>query len=474
MNIKILDAVESEISRDDGMRIRSCLAYPIKWRQPTGIINPYTKKPVMKMKEGTSYAFTLNTGPTKRFHTGLVTRVEQYCKKQGIPVEVDDQMIQLACQHAYKVGHTITLREDQYQLAKKAASRQRGIIKAPTGQGKTIMMLGLIQWFCDSPVLVLAHTNTIVRQTAAKFEEEGLEVAVLGGGSTDTLEDLEAQSGPPLMVSTVQSFVKLDPTLYRDVFEMVICDECHRVSSTTGQFATVLGNLLAPIRLGFTATPPVKPEAILACEGLLGPIIGEMTMTEATELGILAKPKVHLLKTNYSSYVHALQTYPEVYQAGIVENKERNNQIIERAEFHVDKGETVLIFVTKIEHGEILMEYAGVSATLRCCTKFVRGETKAESREALRSAFNKKDIKCVVATAVWKEGVDLPELNCLINGAGGKSEIQTLQSIGRGLRKTDDKEEVIIYDFFDPSHRHLVGHFGYRISTYFEQGWMGE
>ena len=81
-------------------------------------------------------------------------------------------------------------------------------------------------------------------------------------------------------------------------------------------------------------------------------------------------------------------------------------------------------------------------------------------------------MKCVICTAVWKEGVNIPELNVVINAAGGKSELVTLQTIGRGLRKTENKSELIIYDFFDNSHHYLVDHFGHRFCLYSDMGWI--
>ena len=68
--------------------------------------------------------------------------------------------------------------------------------------------------------------------------------------------------------------------------------------------------------------------------------------------------------------------------------------------------------------------------------------------------------------------LNIPELNVVINDAGGKSEIATLQAIGRGLRRTVNKSELIIYDFFDNSHHYLVSHFGERFSLYCDMNWI--
>lgn len=77
-----------------------------------------------------------------------------------------------------------------------------------------------------------------------------------------------------------------------------------------------------------------------------------------------------------------------------------------------------------------------------------------------------------VATTSWREGVDIPQLNAVVNSGGGKSEIQTLQGVGRGLRKTDDKNEVVIIDFLDLKHFHLIRQLGERLSTYSDMRWL--
>ena len=73
---------------------------------------------------------------------------------------------------------------------------------------------------------------------------------------------------------------------------------------------------------------------------------------------------------------------------------------------------------------------------------------------------------------IWKEGSNIPELDVVINASGGKSEMATIQIIGRGRRKTKTKSALIVYDFFDPSSRFLIEHFGFRVSLYTEMGWL--
>ena len=78
----------------------------------------------------------------------------------------------------------------------------------------------------------------------------------------------------------------------------------------------------------------------------------------------------------------------------------------------------------------------------------------------------------MIATTIFKEGINIPELNVLVNATMGKSDIATMQVIGRGLRKTATKTEIIVYDLFDPSHPFLVASFGERVCLYSDLGWI--
>jgi superfamily II DNA or RNA helicase len=89
----------------------------------------------------------------------------------------------------------------------------------------------------------------------------------------------------------------------------------------------------------------------------------------------------------------------------------------------------------------------------------------------VKEALQAKEIKCVIATTVWREGINIPSLGCIINACGGKSEIVTLQAIGRGLRTSEGKDRILVVDFLDP-YKYLAQHAIMRIQTYVETGCM--
>ena len=126
-------------------------------------------------------------------------------------------------------------------------------------------------------------------------------------------------------------------------------------------------------------------------------------------------------------------------------------------------------FVNYIEHGRKLqMEFENYNLSI----PFVQGSMNSKNRIETKQALEKKKIRMAIATVTWKEGVDIPSLTCVINAAGGKSEISVMQSIGRGLRRKGNKTQVTIYDVFDQSHPFLIDHFGERLAIYMDNNWL--
>jgi len=448
MKVFTIDPVVCAVSREDGLRIAEILRYKKVFykKSPFGMDRREYWKDCIPYK-GKEYWY---------FYRGHLERIKDHVEN----VEYNGDSLWIKPREPSLPG--ITFRPDQLFLMKNAVEDkyQIGLILSPTGSGKTILQLGIISMFPDHRFLLLAHTAGIVSQTVEEARRFGIETQQIGGGVQFT-----GSFSGRLVVSTIQSFAKIDPNMYYTVFDGVIVDEAHRVSTFSGMYFEVLSHLMASIRLGFTATEPTdSEEAIMALEGLLGPIVGELTINEAAKLGILAKPVIKLIKAPLSQSVKKLRKYQDVYQKGVVDNPERN-RLIANVIGGIVKNKTCLIFVNKIEHGEIL-------SRLLLNAPFVQGDMSYDKREKIKQDLIDKKIPVVVATTAWREGINIPTLDIIFNAGGGKTEIPVLQSLGRGLRRAEGKEEVLIYDVFDPSHHYLISHFGERLSLYFEQGWL--
>jgi len=394
------------------------------------------------------------------FYTGLIKRVSAYLTEEGIPhVVFNETPPPIPFQ---RPSHPkFEFRDYQMALMRTALVRQRGYIEAATGSGKTALAVGLISALPKNFMIVyLVHELTLLKQTKEAFE--GVVFGHIGTFSG------EHKSLGRVTVATPQSLSKLGTIPH---FDAIFIDECHHLSKDNCQYANLLRRIDAPIRYGLTATGPDENEVemTLVLEGLLGPKIGEFTIQEGIEKGVLAKPKVILRKLPLNKKIKELHLYQDVYEAGVVQNQDLTNAVIKETKSLREKGLTSLVLVTKIEHGEIIKK-AMYEADMP--VEFVWGDVEAEDRNRLRKEISNKEIWCIIANTVWKEGIDIPSLGAIINASGGKKERTVLQKIGRGLRVAPDKTEILLIDFFNPSHYYLVSHFGERITLYFEEGWI--
>lgn len=414
-----------------------------------------------------------------KFLTGFFPRVTEALKEAGTKPFIEGffpsnfyihdrkpARIGLRSAHAF-------MRLDQYEiqkeLAEKAGKLHRGVIQAPTGSGKTtIAMLIASMFYPRNRILFLCHTISLLTQSHQEFTKAGFkQVSMIGGGFSKSLTNAAGQT-PKITCSTIQTFSKFDPKEYCDQFDVVIVDEAHHVNAVDSQYGKVLTHLLAPVKIGFTATVPTDRESALALEGLIGPVIGKVSIQEGVDMKIMAKPKIKLVPVPYNSLHGDIRKYQDLYKAAIVDSRARNSMVAEKAAELSRAGHSSLIIVKEIQHGDNLVGVLRIKG-VEC--EFVRGATDGDTREKVKRAFDRKEVKVVICTAVWKEGVNIPTLNCVINAAGGKSEIATLQAIGRGLRSVPGKEEIIVVDFLDP-YKYLAQHAVQRISIYVEAGWL--
>jgi superfamily II DNA or RNA helicase len=148
--------------------------------------------------------------------------------------------------------------------------------------------------------------------------------------------------------------------------------------------------------------------------------------------------------------------YSEVYRLGITRNEHRNELIKNICEKYHAAGKTVLVLVKEIAHGHKLAEM------LAC--PFLSGNSSTDERLAEASKLRNGSRKLLVASTIFNEGLDFPDLDVVVIASGGESTIQTLQRVGRAMRKK--QFGGIVIDFDDQTHKYLKAHSAARISDY--------
>jgi len=306
--------------------------------------------------------------------------------------------------------------------------------------GKSWIINGIISAYPNARILLLVHTVDLVQQLKTGLIEAGFDP----GEYTGKKKEMKR-----ITVATVQSYYKVAPK-YSSAWDVVMVDEGHHVGSPdSGTYYKALAYCGASARFAFTATIADKEEQRVGLEGLIGPVIGTLTMEEGTELGFLSVPEIIFRVCPLPDIVYE---YPEdpgytvIYKDGIVNNFNRNLRVITEVEKEVKRGGIVLILVRHIRHIDNIVEYMDIPVDV------VKGSVSREDRLKIKNDLKSGRIKCVIATAAWIEGVDCPNLTMVVNAAGGRSKRETLQKIGRGLRKTENKNTVKIIEFMDVRH----------------------
>lgn len=336
-------------------------------------------------------------------------------------------------------GEPIRLRDDQVEVVNRFLNNPQSLQEVSTGSGKTITTVTLSK-ICESygRTIVIVPNKSLVEQTEEDYVNCGLDVGVYYGdrkdySKTHTICTWQSLNILEKRFKEGQSTFSLDEFL--DGVNAVIVDEAHGIKAEklSGILTKSLRN--CPIRWGLTGTIPKEEYEFHYLLSSIGPIVGQVTAKELQEKGILAECKVDVLQLldtqefrDYQSELKFLTT-----------NEARLEYIAKTIDKIKDAGNT-LILVDRIASGERLAELIP-NAT------FVNGSVKSKTRKAEYKDINEGHGKVLIATyGVAAVGINIPRIFNLVLIEPGKSFVRVIQSIGRGIRKANDKDFVQIWD----------------------------
>jgi superfamily II DNA or RNA helicase len=337
-------------------------------------------------------------------------------------------------------GEPIRLRDYQVEIINNFLENPQSIQEIATGAGKTIMTASLSQR-CEhlGRTIVIVPNKSLVTQTEKDYRGLGLDVGVYFGdrkefGKQHTI--CTWQSLNILMKNTKSG--DTDVTI-QDFIEDVVCvmvDEVHMAKADA--LKTLLTTVMAqvPIRWGLTGTVPKEVFEFQALKVSLGPVINKLSASELQGRGVLAQCHVNIVQLiDHSEFLN--------YQAELkflLENADRLKTIAQLVEQVKHTGNT-LVLVDRVAAGHALVELLGDRAV------FVSGATKGTKRDKEYAEVADVDDKIIVATyGVAAVGINIPRIFNLVLLEPGKSFVRVIQSIGRGIRKAEDKDFVQIWD----------------------------
>jgi superfamily II DNA or RNA helicase len=420
--------------------------------------------------DGKNHLLTKN----HKFLTGLLSRVKSVLKNHNIKYKLTDLRKDVPFKRKIKTKN-IEEREYQKRVLEATLKHKGGIVQSATGSGKSVMITQLIA-NTNVKTMVYVIGVDLLYQMKETFEKMlGTKVGIIGDGQADirkinvctvwTAANALGKKYIPFDDEDRSTKEKFDSANKEKIAkaikstEMAIYDECQMLAAKTLQLINVSSSS-ALYKYGFSGTPYREDNADLLLEAVCGKIIAEVTASELIKKGYLVKPKIQFV--SIPEYDGAPgNKYPTVYKEYIVENDVRNTKIVKIAEKLVEKGRRVLILVKNIKHGKTLLSMFPKDRVVY----FVKGNVKSEERNRIRGEFTKGKIDIIVASVVYDQGIDLPNLDALILTGSGKSAGRTLQRLGRVIRAHPGKKDAIVIDFIDNA-KYLLEHTTSRIETY--------
>ena len=389
-------------------------------------------------------------------YTNLLAEILPYLDERGYNIELEDlrdyrtqfSFAQVTEQtFSHKVwpakhpiaGQPVVLRDYQIEIINKFLKNPQCIQEIATGAGKTLITAAL-SYSCEQygRTVVIVPNKSLVTQTEADYINLGLDVGVYFGdrkeyGRTHTICTWQSLN---IMLKNTKS-AEADVTIM-EFLEGVVCvmvDEVHMAKADA--LKTLLTGVMStiPIRWGLTGTIPKEMYEFMSLKCSLGEVLGRLSASELQDQGVLANCHVNVVQlidhVEYKDYQSELKY--------LLETDARIDYISKMIERIRVTGNT-LVLVDRIAPGKALVDLVKDAV-------FVSGGTKANDRKESYDEFATSDNFVAVATyGVAAVGINIPRVFNLVLIEPGKSFVRVIQSIGRGIRKAEDKDFVQIWD----------------------------
>lgn len=408
------------------------------------------------------------------FPTGMLERVTQALDEKGYFYELYDERPFPTAEPCYQLtgpdGNPIYLDKGKWdyqgRVLSQALAKGRGIIKVPTGGGKTEIGSGIIASI-NQPTIWFTDKLALLYQTQARLQERlQRPIGVIGDGQC-YLQDINV-----CMVQTAQHrdkpyYENLNQFI-RNHAQLVIGDEVHHLESD--QWYSLFSDVQAPWRFGLSATPKLEGKG-LALLAMTGNLIAEIEYLELFERRVLVPPRIWFEWMNSPQLPRDLK-YQSAYKQGVTDCVPRHEKIMGVVQTLVRDNKFPITLVYRINHGNYLADFSNFK---HIKAEFIQGATAKGVREDLMKKLANGDIQHLIANVkIMGEGVDIPHLKAIINATGLKGGADkgdedpgrtTTQILGRALRSTQGKTYCDYVDIADLTHKSLISATQARLRT---------
>ena len=424
-------------------------------------------------------------------YLGLIPYLRKFCEERQYDLEFDETGADLTddypVYHGEKfvadlklqsAGKDIEIRDYQLDAFVQGMRHKRQLLLSPTASGKSLIIYLFVRQFIQYQNLrglIIVPTTSLVEQLYSDFAD----YSNANGWNTEenvhrVYQGRDKHSNKSLVISTWQSLYQL-PKEYFEQYDYIIGDEAHLFKAQS--LTTIMTSAInTKYRIGLTGTLDGTKTHKLVLEGLFGQVKKVTTTKELIENKQLSDFEIKCLILKYSDEL-AEEMKDKTYQEEIeflITNEPRNKFIKNLA---VSLGTNTLVLYQMVEkHGKIL--YDMICNTEKLGDRkvfFVHGGVDTEDRESIRAIMEKeKDAIVVASFGTFSTGINIRNLHNIIFASPSKSRVRNLQSIGRGLRQSENKTKAVLYDIADDLRykKHMnftLRHFVERVKIYTEE-----
>ncbi len=385
-----------------------------------------------------------------------VMELIEYLRQAGFKIKIETPLLTPS-----KLQHNLELKVKlrDYQAEALDAwrrNRYRGVIALPTGSGKTVVALAAI---CELkvPTLIVVYTRDQINEWKSKILElTNIPPSLIG------LFYGEEKQVKPITIATYQTAYR-NTDILTDKFSLLVVDEVHHLPAD--KFRAIALEVLAPFRMGLSATPYREDGREKELFSLMGELVYTKSLDELIARGYVAPfyiipYYVELKPDERLEYERLAREYARLSRGLDLENiialaREGNEfakkalNILTRMRMMIalskskieaaksivtrelQQGSKVLIFTHYVNQAELVGKQLGVPV--------LTGRLDKSKRRLLLEAFRRGSLRVLVLTTLGDEGIDLPDANVGIVLSLTRSRRQLVQRLGRLLRPQPGK-----------------------------------
>lgn len=314
---------------------------------------------------------------------------------------------------------------------------KRGIFEAPTGAGKTFYEASIIKKFGIPKTLIITPTQNIALQTVKSLEAFlGRDIGLLGIGERDLKR---------VSVCLYQTLNNIELSILNDNIDLILVDECHLALDAIAKILSQLDKVWYRFGLTGTVVPKYKHKEWFTVTSQLGEVISKTSEKQARKR-VVSDVEAYMF---YFYDTPEYSKYFDIYRQDVLRNERRCNTLLDMVQFGFkEKGKkNCLLLVDEFEQAQIIKELAEERFTDKKMHPVLAWSK--EDNESIKQRFIDGKIPFCIATPVFSVGTDIPNIEHICLGSARKSRSNLRQKIGRGRRKIDGKDSLLITDIYD-------------------------